>query len=259
MPLRVLIVDDEPVARRRLRRFLQNASGVTLADECGDGAAAVAAIRRHAPDIVFLDVQMPGMNGFEVLRALGTERLPVVIFVTAFDQFALQAFEAQAVDYLLKPFGEERVNQALGRARLFLNGGAANKNKAHAEKIAGLLRATAPAAPSPAPALLVKRDDRVLVLQPAEIDWLEADGDYVRLHVGGESHLTRATLTDMERRLRSAGFVRIHRSRLVNLSRVKELRPLSRGESVVVLKSGVRLEASYAFMKLVQEQLGTPA
>ncbi|HEX2851939.1 MAG TPA: LytTR family DNA-binding domain-containing protein [Opitutaceae bacterium] len=253
-PLRVLIVDDEPVARRRLRRFLQNADGIALAGECGDGAAAVAAIRRLAPDIVFLDVQMPGMNGFEVLRALGPAAMPVVIFVTAFDQFALQAFEAQAVDYLLKPFGEERVSQALARARLFLDGGAANKNKAHGEQIAGLLRATA--APLPASALLVKRDDRVLVLQPGEIDWLEADGDYVRLHVGGESHLTRATLTDMERRLRPAGFVRIHRSRLVNLSRVKELRPLSRGESVVLLKNGVRLEASYAFMKLVQDQLG---
>jgi two-component system, LytTR family, response regulator len=251
MSLRVLIVDDEPVARRRLRRFLQTIDDITVAGECGDGAAAVAAIQRHAPEIVFLDVQMPGMSGFEVLRALGPERLPVVIFVTAFDQFALQAFEAQAVDYLLKPFGEERVRQAVARARLFLQGGAAKKD--HREKIADLLRTAA--APLPASCLLVKRDDRVLVLQPGEIDWLEAVGDYVRLHVGIESHLTRATLTEMERRLRPAGFVRIHRSRLVNLSRVKEFRPLSRGESVVLMKTGARLEASYALMKLVQEQL----
>jgi two-component system LytT family response regulator len=255
--LRILIVDDEPVARRRLRRLLQNSatSDLSIAGECGDGAAAVAAIQRLKPEIVFLDVQMPGMDGFAVLRALGTEALPVIIFVTAYDQFALQAFEAQAVDYLLKPFGEERVNQALARARLFLRGGSAKKNQR--EDIAELLRVTA--APLPSSCLLVKRDDRVLVLQPAEIDWLEADGDYVKLHVGSESHLTRATLTEMERRLRPAGFVRIHRSRLVNLSRVKELRPLSRGESVVLLKNGVRLEASYAFMKLVQQQLGMPA
>jgi two-component system, LytTR family, response regulator len=255
MSLRAMVVDDEPVARRRLRRFLQGAPGIAIVEECGDGATAVAAIRRHRPDVVFLDVQMPGMNGFEVLRRLGPAFVPVVIFVTAFDQFALQAFEAQAVDYLLKPFGEERVRQAVARAGLFLRGGAAKES--HAEKLAELLRAVA--APPSASCLLVKRDDRVLVFQPGEIDWLEADGDYVRLHVGQESHLTRATLTDMERRLRPAGFVRIHRSRLVNLNRVKELRPLSRGDSVVVLKNGVRLEASYALMKIVQEQLGAPA
>jgi two-component system, LytTR family, response regulator len=250
--LRALIVDDEPMARRRLKRFLQNASGVSVTDECGDGPTAVTAIRRHQPDIVFLDVQMPGMNGFEVLRALGTERLPVVIFVTAFDQFALQAFEAQAVDYLLKPFGEERVRQALARAKIFLGGNAARKRQG--EQIARLVGATT--APLPTSCLLVKRDDRVLVLRPSEIDWLEADGDYVRLHVGAESHMTRATMAEMERRLRADGFVRIHRSRLVNLNRVKELRPLSRGESVVLLKNGVRLEASYAFLKSMQEQIG---
>jgi two-component system, LytTR family, response regulator len=250
--LRVLIVDDEPVARRRLRRFLQGTPGLVLAEDCGDGAAAVTAIRRDLTDIVFLDVQMPGLGGFDVLRALGPDRLPVIIFVTAFDQFALQAFEVQAVDYLLKPFGEERVQQALARAKIFLQGGSAKERQS--EKIAGLLRATETALPSSC--LLVKRDDRVLVLQPDEIEWLEADGDYVRLHVGAESHLTRATLGEMERRLRPAGFIRIHRSRLVNLDRVKEFRPLSHGESVVLLKSGRRLEASYAFLKSVQEQLG---
>jgi two-component system LytT family response regulator len=250
--LRVLIVDDEPVARRRLRRFLGHMDGVVLADDCGDGKTAVAAIRRDAPDVVFLDVQMPGLSGFDVLRSLGTEKLPVIIFVTAFDQFALQAFEVQAVDYLLKPFGEDRVRQALARARVFLQHGPERERQTG--KIAGLLRASESARPSSC--LLVKRDDRVLVLRPDEIEWLEAEGDYVRLHVGGESHLTRATLADMERRLRPEGFIRIHRSRLVNLGRVKEFRPLSRGESVVLLKSGQRLEASYAFLKTVQEQLG---
>lgn len=248
----VVIVDDEPVARRRLRRLIEIVGTVEIVEECNDGDAAVAAVRQHEPDIVFLDVQMPGKNGFEVLRALGTERLPAIVFVTAFDRFALAAFEAQAVDYLLKPFGEERVRQALERAQVFLQGGGARKRER--ERVAELLRATA--GPLPAACLFVKRDDRVLVLQPREVDWLEAVGDYVRVHVGAESHLMRSTLTELERRLKPEGFVRIHRSRLVNLNRVKELRALSRGESVVLLKNGVRLEASFAFLKAMQEQFG---
>jgi two-component system LytT family response regulator len=250
MKLRIVAVDDEPMARRRLKRFLQKNSDVEIVAECGDGAGALVAIREHGPDILFLDVQMPGMNGFEVLRGLGAEHAPAVIFVTAFDQFALQAFEAQAIDYLLKPFGEERVRQALERATRFLQGGAAKKQQQ--EQLGELLRATAE--PISASCLLIKRDDRFLVLQPAEIDWVESVGDYVRLHVGSAAHLTRSTLTEMERRLKSEGFVRIHRSRLVNLAHVKELHPLSRGDSVVVLKNGARLEASYAFLKALQEQ-----
>ena len=245
------MADDEPVPRRRLRRLLQTAVNIEIVAECGDGAATVAAIHEHEPDIVFLDVQMPGMNGFDVLRALGTERLPVIIFVTAFDEFALAAFEAQAVDYLLKPFGEERVQQALARAAAFLRGNATQQRLR--DQFAGLTRATA--APTAAGCLFVKRDDRVIVLQPREVDWLEAFGDYVRVHAGAESHLMRATLSDLEKRLKPAGFARIHRSRLVNVSRVKELRALSRGVSVVLLKNGVRLEASFPFLKAMQEQL----
>lgn len=260
-PRRVLIVDDEPMARRRLARYLRAAPSFTIIGECADGQAAVAAIHAQAPELVLLDVQMPGLNGFEVLRALEPHELPVVIFVTAFDRFALQAFEAQAIDYLLKPFGEERVRQALARAEVFLRGGAARQRQR--EQLAALAQVVAASTPAPAPlaasCLLVKHGERVIVLQPREIDWLEADGDYVRLHVGAESHLTRATLGEMERRLRPEGFVRIHRSRLVNLNRVKELRPLSRAESIVLLKNGTRLEASYAFLKNVQEQAGMSA
>lgn len=249
MKLRTITVDDEPVALRRLTRLLQRAGDVEVLAACADGPAAVQAVRQHRPDVLFLDVQMPGMNGFEVLQALRGERMPIVIFVTAYDEFALRAFDAQALDYLLKPFGEARVEQALARARTCIRGDAARDE--HLARLTELLAAgDRRAGPG---CLLVRRDDRVLVLQPAEIDWIEADGDYVRIHAGAETHFTRMKLADAQQRLASVGFVRIHRSRLVNLARVKEFRPLSRGTSVVMLKSGVRLEASYACLKEIQE------
>lgn len=248
---RVVLADDEPLPRRRLRRFLQAAPAIEIAEECVDGPSVVAAVRQHQPDILFLDVQMPGMNGFEVLRALEPDRLPVVIFVTAFDEFALAAFEAQAIDYLLKPFGEERVQQALDRAEAFLRGAATQKKLR--EQFTRLVHATTTRV-SP-PLLFVKRDDRVLILQPREVDWIEAYGDYVKVHAGTESHLMRSTVSDLERRLKPEGFARIHRSRLVNVSRIKELRALSRGISIVLLKNGAQLEASFSFLKAMQEQL----
>ena len=248
----VIIVDDEPTARRRLKRLLMTAPDVEIVAECGTGAAAVAALRERDVDAVFLDVQMPEMNGFDVLRAVGTDRLPLVVFVTAFDEFALQAFEAHAIDYLLKPFGEERVRRALDRVRTFLAGKPGPS--AQPEPLRELLRTTA-SGPLPS-CLLVKRDDRVLLLRPQDIDWVEAVADYVKVHVGTESHLTRSTLSDMQKRLAADGFVRVHRSRLVNLARVREFRPSSRSESTIILKNGTRLEASYTFLKELQERMG---
>jgi len=243
-PLRVLIVDDESVARERLRRLLSKAGGVTIEAECADGISAIRAISKHDLDLVLLDVQMSDMSGFEVLRRVEVKSMPPVIFVTAFDRFALQAFEAQALDYLLKPFGEERVRQALVRARTFLTGAG---KLARQKQLAGLLART-----QDSTRLLVKDGDRVVLVRPEEIDWVESDGDYVRLHVGSESHFIRSTMTQMEERLAGHGFVRIHRSRLVNLDRIKELRPLLQGESVVVLKSGARLNASQNCLKQFQ-------
>jgi two-component system LytT family response regulator len=252
MKLSVIIVDDEPTARRRLKRLLMTAPDVEIVAECSTGATAVVALREHEVDAVFLDVQMPEMNGFEVLRALPADRLPLVVFVTAFDEFALQAFEAHAIDYLLKPFGEERVTRALDRVRTFLAGkpGAG----ARQEQLRELLKTTAT---DPLPScVLVKRDDRVLLLRPHDIDWIEAVADYVKVHVGTESHLTRSTLSEMQKRLASEGFVRVHRSRLVNLAHVREFRPSSRSESTIILKNGTRLEASYTFLKEIQERMG---
>jgi two-component system LytT family response regulator len=251
MQYRTLIVDDEPAARRRLKRFLSAASDLDIVGECGDGRAAVAAIRANKPDLVFLDVQMPEMSGFDVLRALTPDELPVVVFVTAFDEFALRAFEAQALDYVLKPFGERRIHQALERARVHLQG----RDGANLQRRLANLLAT-PEARTPSERLLVKSEGRILFLKPAEIDWVEAVGDYLKLHVAGDSHLLRATMGEMETRLGAAGFARIHRSRLVNLDRVKELRPVSEGEAVIVLKNGTRLSASRSGIKDLKGLLG---
>jgi two-component system, LytTR family, response regulator len=211
----------------------------------------VTAIQEHQPELVFLDVQMPSLNGFEVLSAVGVERMPVVIFVTAFDTFAVQAFEAQALDYLLKPFGEERVAKALERARTFLEGGA---KRAYQDHLAELLRTTE--AGRNTARVLVRNGDRVLVVEAAEIDWVEAYGDYVRLHVGPQAHLLRSTLTEMEHRLKPEGFARIHRSRLVNLDRIREFNTVSASELLIVLKNGARLNASPTYLKELQRRLG---
>jgi two-component system, LytTR family, response regulator len=201
--------------------------------------------------LIFLDVQMPHLNGFEVLSAVGAARMPVVIFVTAYDEFALQAFEAQALDYLLKPFGQDRVEKALERARTFLEG---NAKKSFQDHLEGLLRVTE--ASRNTARVLVRNGDRVLVVGPAEIDWIEAYGDYVRLHVGQQTHLLRSTLTDMEQRLKPEGFARIHRSRLVNIECIKEFITVSPTELLVVLRNGVQLNASPTFLKDLQRRLG---
>jgi two-component system LytT family response regulator len=253
MPLSVILVDDEPTARRRLKRLLLAAGGVTIVAECATGAEAVAAVRTHPADAIFLDVQMPEMSGFDVLRVVGPGRLPLVVFVTAFDEFALQAFEAHAIDYLLKPFDGARVQRALARVRTFLAG--RPERDGQRRQLRELLQATAhPDLPA---CLLVKRDDRVLLLRPADVDWIEATGDYARVHTGNESHLMRATLAELQQKLAREGFVRVHRSRLVNLARIREFRPSSRGESTIILRSGARLEASYTFLREIQDRLGT--
>jgi two-component system, LytTR family, response regulator len=248
--LSVLIVDDEPLARQRLQRLLRGEPDLKLLPPCADGPAAIAAIHEQRPDLLFLDVQMPGMTGFEVLAAVGARAMPVVIFVTAHDRFALQAFEAEALDYLLKPFGTERVHKALTRARDFLAGGARRRLE---RQYNGLLRATAGARDDTC--VLVKKRERVIVLRPEEIDFVEAYGDYVRLRAGADLHVVRGTLGDMERRLAPAGFVRIHRSRLVNWQRVKEFTADRDHDPMVILKNGTRLDASPTYLRDLQHRL----
>jgi two-component system, LytTR family, response regulator len=249
MKYRTLIVDDEPISRRRLKRFVNAIEDLELVAEAGDGPAAIAAVQQHQPVLMFLDIQMPGLDGFAVLRELEGPARPVVIFVTAFDQFAVRAFEAEALDYLLKPFGEERFRQAVNRARIFLEGSGGDFQK----RVMSLLQNVSSFRKESEP-LLVKTDRRIVFLKPSEIRWIEAEGDYMKVHATGETHFLRATMTQMEERLGSSGFLRIHRSRLVNLDQVKELRPLTAGESIVVLKSGERLTGSRKHLRSLQER-----
>jgi two-component system LytT family response regulator len=238
MSIATLIIDDERLARKRLRRFLLQQTGVWIAGEYADGREAVAAIRKLAPDLLFLDIQMPEMNGFEVLQAVGPEAMPVVVFVTAYDEFALQAFEAQAIDYLLKPFDYERFQKAFQRAMTYLDG-----RHSHAPRLAALANFLT-AQLTPRSRLIVKSGGRVLFVSVAEIAWIEAIGNYVALHVGQDKHLLRGPLCELEERLPPGRFLRIHRSTLVNIDAVREVHPLFQGESVVLLKDGTRLEAS---------------
>ncbi|HET9333646.1 MAG TPA: response regulator [Gemmatimonadota bacterium] len=248
MSLRVILVDDEPLARERLRSLLEAEADVELVAECTDGVEAVAAVRSGRPDLVFLDVQMPGMDGFEVLDALDPATLPAVVFVTAYDRYALKAFDVHAVDYLLKPFDRQRFSSALERARLDLR--ADDAGRRILALVADLRRER-----RPQQRIVVKAAGRVFFLRPAEIDWMEAAGNYVRLHVGKKSHLVRETMKGLEDRLDPDTFVRIHRSRIVNLDRVRELQPWFHGEHLIVLTSGEQLTTSRRHSVRLQELL----
>ncbi len=250
MKMRVLVVDDEPWARRRIVALLAGESDVEVVGECGDGAEAVAKIAELAPDLVFLDVQMPEIDGFEVLEAVGPSRMPRVIFATAYDAYALRAFDAQALDYLLKPFDDERFGQALSRARKDLG-----QSKALSDRSLHLLLESLQQNRKFLQRLVVKTGGRVVFLRANDVDWFEASGNYVALHVGRESHLLRTTMSVLEPKLDPEQFVRIHRSTIVNLDRVNELLPWFRGEQTLVLNGGTRLTVGRAFRERLQHLL----
>ena len=249
--MNVLIVDDEPLARERLRTLLSAEPDVELTDECADGEAAVEAIRRSAPDLVFLDVQMPGAGGFDVIRAVGPERMPHVVFATAHDEFALRAFDVAALDYLLKPFDEERVRVALGRARDRIADGGPRLDPA----VLALLEGARGGA-SYAERLTVRTGTRYAVVRVAAVDWIGAEDNYVRLHVGRESHLMRDTLAALERTLDPRRFVRIHRSTVVNVDRVRSIESWGVGEFLLVLQDGTKLQSSRGYRERVRDAFG---
>jgi two-component system LytT family response regulator len=240
--VRALIVDDEPPARRRLRALLKAEPSIDVIGEAGDGIAAVDAVERLEPDLLFLDVQMPGRDGFDVIEEVSLRRraaCPAVIFVTAFDKYAVKAFDVHAVDYLLKPFDRARLRQAIVRAsRLVGEAGLSNRLMAVA-KDATRHR--------PLRRVLVRTAGRIIFVDVDAIDWIEATGHYVTLHAGREAHLVRESLSDLTARLDPARFARIHRGTVVNLDRVKELRPLFHGEFSVVLRDGTELHATRTF------------
>jgi two-component system LytT family response regulator len=249
--IRTLIVDDEPLARERLAGLLAAESDIEIVGQCRDGEEAVRAILEQTPDLVFLDIQMPQLNGFEVIEAVGSEKMPLVIFVTAHDQHALRAFQVRALDYLLKPFDRERLRDALQRARKQVDRADSGEIGRRLLALVKDLRRDQPRTDR----LVVKSGGRLFFLRADEIDWVEAAGNYVRLHVGSTSYLLRETMNAIEGRLDPEKFFRIHRCRIVNMERIQELQPWLNGEYAVLLRTGTRLTLSRGYREKLQERL----
>jgi two-component system LytT family response regulator len=258
MNMRAIIVDDEELARRGIRALLQRAGDVEIVSECSSGEEAIKAISAAEPELVYLDIQMQGKTGFDVIAALPKTKCPRVIFVTAFNRFAVRAFEIHALDYLLKPIKEERFNASLARARAAVAGARDESMIRRMWQMAAELRASSgqDSLPPMTDRIPVKTHGRVMIVNVAEIDWVEADGDYVSVHVGARSWLLRETIAAAESRLALSGFVRIHRSTLVNIHRVRELLPLSKGEFTVVLRDGTELKLSRNYRFALERLFG---
>lgn len=245
--IKTLIIDDEPLARRNLRLLLEQDPQIEILDECRNGREAVKAINTMSPDLIFLDIQMPEMDGFDVLERVGPKKVQAIIFVTAFDQYALKAFDVHALDYLLKPFDDERFAHALERAKRQIE---AREIDRLSQRLLALLegreseRKGSKQQPDYLTRLMIKVAGRVTLLKVEEIDFIEADGNYAKLHVGRKSHLLREKMHDLEGRLDPAKFVRIHRSVIVNLDRIKEMHPHFNGDYIVVLEDGRKLRLS---------------
>ena len=249
MRIRTIIVDDEELARKRIRRLLDSEPDIEVVAECGDGDAAVEAVLRERPHQLLLDIQMPELDGFGLLEAIGEAWRPTVIFVTAFDRYALRAFDAYALDYLLKPFNRARFQKALQRARLQI---AREQRDDVDRRLAALLQHVH--APSKyLERLVIRSAGRVVFLRADDVEWFEACANYVRLHVGKETHLLRTTMNALENQLDPEKFVRIHRSTIVRAERIKELRSSFEGDSIVILQDGSRLHLSRGYRRRFDE------
>ena len=247
--IRTVIVDDEPLARQRVRDLLADERDFEIVCECEDGFDAAARIPRLHPDVVYLDVQMPGMSGFEVLQSLAPE-LPVVVFTTAYDNYAVQAFEASALDYLLKPIDAGRFHESAARVRAVMS-----KRSDWSEKAAALLAQIAQRDQT-LRRIAVKNGGRILFVDVADVDWFEAAGNYVRLHTAKTAYLVRTTMAALERKLDKSAFVRIHRSVIVNVGRITELEARFRGDYVVVLRGGKKLDLQRAYARELRAVMG---
>jgi len=244
--IRTLIVDDEPVARRGIRQQLRSEADVEIIGECANGREAVAAIKKQTPDLLFLDVQMPLLDGFGVVSAIGVDNLPAVVFVTAYDQHAIRAFEVNALDYLLKPIDHDRFQKTLMRVRRQMDGA---KTEPLEKKLASLLRHLEESKSENERAkyserIAIKESDRVLFLGVDKIDWISAQGNYIQIHTAGSTHLLRETMNGIESKLDPEKFVRIRRSTIVCIERIKELQPLFNGEYAVILRNTTQLTSS---------------
>jgi two-component system LytT family response regulator len=254
-PIRALIVDDEPLARKGVAQLVDPVEDVTVVGEAADGPQAVRRIRKHDPDLVFLDVQMPEMTGLEVVREVGVDEMPLTIFVTAYDEYALDAFEAQALDYLLKPIDEERFEEALDRARTQLQQAEAS---ALSDQLHGLLQQygeddeTEDDETPSIERFTVRSRDRIYFVDAADVQWVESEGDYVALHDGEDTHLVRKTMKELEERLDPDRFLRVHRSYIVNTDYVKELRPMDHGTYRLIMAAGTPLQSSRGYSDNVE-------
>jgi two-component system LytT family response regulator len=247
-----VVADDEVLARERLRALLEAEPDIEVVGEAGNGRETVASIQELQPDLLFLDVQMPVLDGLGVVEAVGAEKMPAVIFVTAYDRYALQAFEVHALDYLLKPFDRARFQKALDHAREQL---AREKTAGLSDRLVALLE-DVPGNRKTLDRLVIKSAGRVFFVKTDEIDWIEAAGNYARIHVGSEAHLLRETMSALEEKLDGNKFVRIHRSTIVNLERIQELQPWFHGDYVVILRNGRQLTLSRGYRQRMQELFG---
>ena len=254
MALRTAIADDEPLARKRVRSLLSSEPDIELVAECRDGRETIAAIAQHRPDLLFLDVEMPEVDGFGVLESVGPENMPLVIFVTAYDHYAVRAFEANALDYLLKPFDEQRFSKALARARAELQQGRNGRTRQLSNLLADIGKEKSGERKA-LDRLVIRSSGRIIFLKTEEVDWIEAAANYVRIHAGGESYLFRETMNSLEARLDPRRYLRIHRSTIVNVEKIRELHPCNNGEYIVVLRNGKELSLSRSFRDRLQEFL----
>lgn len=249
MKIKTLIVDDEPLARERIRTLLAKETDIEVVGECANGDEALAAIRRQPVNLLFLDVQMPEMDGFELLSRLGRDELPMVIFVTAYDQHAVKAFEVHALDYLLKPFKQVRLKEAVQRVREQI----ARRQTDDVSKRLMQLLGDRKTPPVYLHRLTVRENERVVLVKVDQIEWIESAGNYVVLHVGKQNHVLRETLASLEAQLDPKLFLRISRSVLVNFDQVRELQPLFKGEYVVVLNDGKQLPMTRGIRELEEK------
>jgi two-component system, LytTR family, response regulator len=249
--IRAIIVDDEPLAREGVRLHLDGSTDIEVVGEAGSGEEAVALIETMRPDLMFLDVQMPGVDGFGVLEAIGPALMPVTIFTTAYDEFAVRAFDAHAVDYILKPYDADRFQKALERAR----GTVRSRRRSRIDDNLGALLDELRSRSQFIERLVVRSGGRIVMLRISEIDWIEAASNYVKLHAGGRDYLLRETMTALESKLHPNDFVRIHRSTIVRVDRIRELEPLFQGDYIVILEDGTRLTSSRGYRERLQELL----
>ncbi|NUN70265.1 MAG: response regulator transcription factor [Bacteroidetes bacterium] len=253
--IRALIVDDEPLAREKVLHFVTTEPDIEVIGQCANGQEAIDAILQHAPDLVFLDIQMPEVGGFEILQRLPQNRIPSIIFITAYDEFALRAFEFHALDYLLKPFDRERFHSAVQHARSSIS--SRPTPDVTAEQIAAMLQHLRHPTPT-LDRLIVKTNGRIVFLRTEEIDWMEAAGNYVKLHTGSETHLLRETMNNLEAQLDARTFIRIHRSTIINIGKIKELQPYFNGEYTVTLTNNTTHILSRGYRDNFTAVLGKP-